>query len=146
MYCASSKRVTNFSEKNVFNWNDLVMAAKSFNECTLNHFWQIFSFLKNFGWEQTVASYHRSFCRNWLKWTVPALKRWQVSERKFSLHERIYYLLWKVPKSASPTVFDKFSVFSGTFSMGQTFASYDWSFFANYLKWTVPLLKRQPMP
>ena len=44
MNCVSSERVTNILEENLFTWNDVVLAAKSYKVCTLNHFWQIFSF------------------------------------------------------------------------------------------------------
>ena len=79
MKCASSERVTNVLEGSFFTWNDLVMAAKSPRECTPNHFWQIFSFLMNFGIGQTVTFYDRPFCPNWFTWTLPFLKGWPMS-------------------------------------------------------------------
>ena len=44
MNWASSARVTESSEISVFIWDDLVLAAKSFKECTSNQFVQVFSF------------------------------------------------------------------------------------------------------
>ena len=77
--CASSKRVTNFSEKSVFTWNDLVSAAKSSKECTPNYFSQMFSFFRIFIIGQTFTSDERTYCQNWLKWTVPLWKGWPIS-------------------------------------------------------------------
>ena len=37
-------------------WNDLVFAAKSPKECTPNHFWQFFSFLRNFSIGQSFTT------------------------------------------------------------------------------------------
>ena len=56
MNYASSERVTNFLEKSAFTWRHLVSAAKCSKECTSNHFWQIFSFLRNFDkhWENSI--------------------------------------------------------------------------------------------
>ena len=44
MSCAYSLRVTESLEISGFIWNDLILAAKSYKECTLNDFWQVFSF------------------------------------------------------------------------------------------------------
>ena len=46
MNCASLERMLDFLEKNVVTWNDLLSAVKSCNECTPNHFWQVFNFLR----------------------------------------------------------------------------------------------------
>ena len=48
MTCASLERVINFLDKSVFTWDDLVSRSKSSKECTLNYFWQIFSFFRIF--------------------------------------------------------------------------------------------------
>ena len=47
-YASSSGRMNTFLEKSVFTWNDLASAVKRSKECTLNHFWQIFSFFEDF--------------------------------------------------------------------------------------------------
>ena len=59
MNSASSERVTNVSEESFFTWNDLVLAAKSSKDCTLNHFWQIFGLLRNFSIVQTFTCFNR---------------------------------------------------------------------------------------
>ena len=48
------EKVTNFLEKIVFTWNDPISGAKSYKECTQNHFWKIFGFLTNFSIGQTL--------------------------------------------------------------------------------------------
>ena len=113
--CASSERVTNFFEKTVSTWNDLVSAAKSSKECTPTNFSQILSFLRNFSMGEAFTSYDWPYSPNWLKWTVPPLKGRPISQRKISFLETIWYRLQKVPKSASRTIFDKFWVFWGIF-------------------------------
>ena len=68
MNFASSERLTDFLDRKVFIWNDLVSAEKSSTECTPNHFWQIFrAFLRNFSIDQPFTSNYRPFSPNRLK-------------------------------------------------------------------------------
>ena len=48
MNCAPWERVTNFLEKSVFTWKDMVSAAKSSKECTPNHFLTNFQIFEEF--------------------------------------------------------------------------------------------------
>ena len=77
--CASLERVTNFLEKSVFTWNDLVSAVKSSKECTPNYFSQLSSFFRIFIIAQTFTSDECIYGQNWLKWTMSLWKGWPVS-------------------------------------------------------------------
>ena len=107
---------------------------KSSKKPTLTH-------LRSFSIGQTFTSRDWPFCSYLFKLTVPPLKAWLISSKKVSLLGKICYRLQKVPKSASRTSFDIFSVFSRNFSIDQAFTSNDWPFPSNLLKWTVPPLK-----
>ena len=89
MDCASSERVTNVSKESFFTWNHLILAARSSKDCTPNHFWQIFGFVRNFNVGQTFTSYDRPFYPNWFIWTVPLQKGWPMSWKNVSLLETI---------------------------------------------------------
>ena len=124
MNCASSERVTSILEEPFFTWNNLVLTAKSSEECTPNHFWQIFRVFLGI-LVQAKPSYDQPFCQNWFKRTVRPLKEWPISWRKFSLLETIEYWLQKVPKSAPRIIFVKVFSFLRNFSISETFTSYD---------------------
>ena len=75
----SSESVTKFLDKSFFTWNNLVLAAKCSKECAGNKFWKLLNFKRKFSVGQTFACYGRTYCPNWLKWTVPSLIGWPLS-------------------------------------------------------------------
>ena len=100
MNSASPARLAESFEIIVFIWNDLVLGAKTFKECTPNHFWQVFSFFDSVYYRPNFHFY------------------WPVS-----LFRTIFYWLPKVPNSTPRIIFYKFSVFLTQFTIGQTFTS-----------------------
>ena len=79
MKCAWSGKVSNFVEKCACTWNKLLSVARISKKCTPNHFWQIFSFLRNFSIGETFTSYDQTYCLNWLKLTLIPFKGWPIS-------------------------------------------------------------------
>ena len=118
MNSASSARLPESFEIIVFIWNDLVLGAKTFKECTPNHFWQVFSFFDSVYYRPNFHFY------------------WPVS-----LFRTIFYWLPKVPNSTPRIIFYKFSVFLTQFTIGQTFNSTGRLFCLNRLICAVPPLQ-----
>ena len=112
MNWASSERVTNFLGKSVFTWNDVISAAKSFKECTVNHFLTNFQCFEQF-------QYWLNFCFSWLTLLSEFLKMNCASfERVTNFLEKGFFTrndlvsAAKGSKHCTPNhFFEKFSVF-----------------------------------
>ena len=127
---------------NFFILDDLVLPGKSFKRCTLNHFWQLLRFLRNFSIGQSSTSYDREFCPNCLKRTEPLLEGGGVTVLEESSFIWNYLVLAaKTSKECTPSLFREILSFLRNFSIGKTFTSNDRTFYPNWFKWTETLVK-----
>ena len=126
--CTSCDRVTNIVLQNFDTWNDLVLVWKSSKECTPNHFWQLFSFLRDFSIGKSFALYDRHFCPDWklcLFWQVGQCLRGKfLYFKQFSIGCRRFH---RVHSGPFLTDFE----FLRSFRIGQRFFSYDRPFHSN---------------
>ena len=111
-------------------------------ECTPNHFWRLFSFLRNFSIGESFTSYNGHFRPSkvfQMNCTFFGMVSNVLEESFFTWNDLV--LASKSPKELAPSLFWQILSFLRNFSRGQTFTFYDWPLCSNWFKWTALLVK-----
>ena len=111
-------------------------------ECTPNHFWRLFSFLRNFSIGESFTSYNGHFRPSkvfQMNCTFFGMVSNVLEESFFTWNDLV--LASKSPKEFAPSLFWQILSFLRNFSRGQTFTFYDWPLCSNWFKWTALLVK-----
>ena len=96
------------AEESFFIWNNLLLAAKSSKDCTPNHFWQIFSFLRNFSVKSNFYFLWSTLLSDFVQMNCASCERVTniVEESFFTWNELV--LAARSSKECTPNFFDKF--------------------------------------
>ena len=130
-----------------FTWNGVVLAARSFEKYTPNHFLTSFHFVYSF--------YYRP--NSYFYWPTPLSKSTHIncvsSAKNLTESLGINFFIWNglllaanSSKECTPNHFWIVFSFSTHIAIGQTFTSAGSPFCPNRLTWPVPTLQGWPCP
>ena len=86
--------------------------------------WPISKFLVNLKIGQTFTSYDRTYCPNWLKWTVFPLKEWWLLRGKYICLKRSVISCKRFQRVHHEQFLNKVLDFRGIFSIGEIFTTF----------------------
>ena len=136
--CAYSDGVTKSFEIKPLIQNNFALAAKGSKECTLTHFWQVFSSFYSVYYRPNLYFYWLTLLSEATQMNCASVA---IVNESFEINVIFCNnLKWlqKLAKRAPRTIFGKFSVLLTQFTIGKTFTSTGIPFVLNWLIRTAP--------